>query len=148
MRVRKEGKNEENDKFDEAPLNCGGQAESQGPAHICGIHQGANGVAACFLCLRFRPRAVGGCLPLTRDDLVRCERALSNLRGNKLEVIFYESCIPEKPWPPARHAVSPADMFIKRSAAWENGTHVNTHTDMLTHRHINTVHISRLDVLK
>lgn len=99
--VRKEGKNEQNDKFDEAPLNCGGQTASRGPAHICRIHQGARGMAACFLCLRFRPRAVGGCLPLTRDDLVRCERALSNLGGNKLEVIFYEGCIPENPGPRA-----------------------------------------------
>lgn len=85
---------------------------------------------------------MGGCLPLTRDDLVRCERALSNLGGNKLEVIFYEDCIAEDPWPPGRHAVSPADMFIKRSVAWENGTRVNTHTDILLHRRINTPHIS------
>lgn len=101
MRVRKEGKNEQNDKFDEAPLNRGGQTERRGPAHICRIHQGERGVAASFLCLGFRPRAVGGCLPLTRDDLVRCERALSNLGGNKLEVIFYEGCIPENPGPRA-----------------------------------------------
>lgn len=42
----------------------------------------------------FRQRAVGGRLQLTRDDLVRCERALSNLEGNKLEVIFYEASVP------------------------------------------------------
>lgn len=99
MRVRKEGKNEQNDKFDEALLNCGGQTESRGPVHICRIHQREHGVATCFLCLRFQPRAVGGCLLLTRDDLVRCEHALSNLGGNKLEVIFYEDYIPENPGP-------------------------------------------------
>lgn len=43
--------------------------------------------------IRFRQRAVGGRLQLTRDDLVRCERALSNLEGNKLEVIFYETSV-------------------------------------------------------
>ena len=42
----------------------------------------------------FRQRAVGGRLQLTCDDLVRCERALSNLEGNKLEVIFYETSVP------------------------------------------------------
>lgn len=43
--------------------------------------------------LRFRLCAAGGRLLLTHDDLVRCERALSNLGGNKLEVIFYEDCV-------------------------------------------------------
>lgn len=36
----------------------------------------------------FPQSAVGGRLQLTCDDLVRCERALSSLEGNKLEVIF------------------------------------------------------------
>lgn len=35
----------------------------------------------------FPQSAVGGRLRLTCDDLVRCERALSSLEGNKLEVI-------------------------------------------------------------
>lgn len=44
--------------------------------------------------IEFHQRAVGDRLQLTRDDLVRCERALSNLEGNKLEVIFYETSVP------------------------------------------------------
>lgn len=140
MRARKEGKNERNDKFDEAPLNCGGQTESRGPVHICGIHQGERGVAACFLCLGFRPRAVGGCLPLTCDDLVRCERALSNLGGNKLEVIFYEGCIPEKPWPPGPTRCQPDRHVYKEDCGVgeRDACTVNTHADMLVHRHIDT----------
>lgn len=56
----------------------------------------------------FRQCAVGGRLQLTRDDLVRCERALSNLEGNKLKVIFYEASIPGCLWapPPPRCALS------------------------------------------
>lgn len=38
--------------------------------------------------------AAGGRLQLTCDDLVRCERALSNLERNKLQVIFYETSVP------------------------------------------------------
>lgn len=78
------------------------------------------GVTLCFLCpgpglglrsktgIGFRQRAVGGRLQLTRDDLVRCERALSNLQGNKLEVIFYEASVPGclKALSPSRCALS------------------------------------------
>lgn len=68
----------------------------------------------------FRQRAVGGRLQLTRDDLVRCERALSNLGGNKLKVIFYETSVPGclRTPPPSlpRCTVSSADVFIKSAA--------------------------------
>lgn len=72
-------------------------------AHLQNALQGVQCIGVFFLpaCskaeLRFRQCAAGGRLLLTRDDLVRCERALSNLGGNKLEVIFYEDCVPV-PW--------------------------------------------------
>lgn len=56
----------------------------------------------------FPQAAAGGRLQLTCDDLVRCERTLSNLEGNKLEVIFYETSVPGclKALSPSRCALS------------------------------------------
>lgn len=67
----------------------------------------------------FPPGAAGGRLQLTCDDLVRCERALSNLEANKLGVIFYEPSVRACLWalprsPPC--TVSPTDVFIKSAA--------------------------------
>lgn len=83
--------------------------------------------------IRFRQHAVGGRLQLTRDDLVRCERALSNLERNKLEVIFYETSVPgclKDTLSLLLCTVSPTDVFIKSAAV--------AHKRTLTHTHIHT----------
>lgn len=84
--------------------------------------------------IRFCQHAVGGRLQLTLDDLVRCERALSNLEGNKLEVIFYETSVPsclKAPLSLLLCTVSPTDVFIKSAAV----AHKHTLTHTLTHTH-------------
>lgn len=67
----------------------------------------------------FPQSAAGGRLQLTCDDLVRCERALSNLEGNKLEVIFYETSVSgclKGSLSLLLCTVSPTDVFIKGAA--------------------------------
>lgn len=129
-------------------------APGGGPGrHICRSHQEAACSGRMFSLPRrvgpaqqcglgFPPPAVGGRLRLKRDDLVRCERALSNLAANKLGAILYERCVPApllhpSPPPLAEHC-QPTDMFIKITevGGLNCSDKANAYTGVQRHRYV------------